>query len=98
MSDDVKELPAGVDESERNAWECWLANGMDEDAEQFIDSYAGQWGTLEEYAEDFISSCYDIPEWCEYYIDYERMSRDWELGGDIWVANSETYTIHVFRN
>ena len=97
MSDDVKELPTEIDESLRDAWQCWLANGCDEDADQFLDSYAGEWGTVEEYAEEFVSDVYTVPEWCQYYIDYKLMARDWEMNGDIWVANSETYTIHIFR-
>ena len=99
MSDDVKELPADIDESQRDAWQCWLANGNDEDsADDFLDCYAGEWLNTQEYAENVISECYEVPEWCEYYIDYEMMARDWELAGDIWVANSETYTVHVFRS
>ena len=97
MSDDVKELPDGVDESMRGAWQAWLAEGMDEDADAFADSYAGEWLNIEEYAEDFISSCYTIPDWVEGYIDYEQMTRDWEICGDIWTANSDTYTLYVFR-
>jgi antirestriction protein len=98
MSDDVTELPEGVDESERDAWVAWLANGMDEDADAFRDAYAGEWLNAEEYAEDFVNDCYTVPDWVEGYIDYERMARDFELGGDIWIANSDTYTLYVFRN
>lgn len=97
MSDDVKELPDGVDESMRGAWEAWLANGCDEDADEFTDSYAGEWLNLEDYAEEFVRDVYDVPEWCEYYIDYEKMARDWQYGGDIWTADSDTYTLYVFR-
>lgn len=98
MSDDVKELPEVIDESMRDAWQAWLANGMGEDGDEFIDAYAGEWLNLEEYAEEFVRDAYHVPEWCEYYINYEMMARDWELGGDIWTANSDTYTIYVFRN
>ena len=99
MSDDVIELPAGIDESQREAWQLWLANGNDDDsAEQFEDSYAGEWASLEEYAENFVSECYEVPEWCEYYIDYEAMARDWEYGGDIWSATDGYGYYHVFRN
>jgi antirestriction protein len=97
MSDDVKELPVEIDESQRDAWQCWLENGMEEDADQFLDSYMGEWSTVAEYAEEFVHDNYDVPEWCQYYIDYELMARDWDLSGDIWTANSETYTIHIFR-
>lgn len=98
MSDDVKELPDGIDESMRDAWQAWLANGMDEDADQFVDAYAGEWNSLADYAEEFVSDCYDVPEWCEYYIDYAAMGRDWDLAGDIWTAESDTFSIYVFRN
>ena len=98
MSDDVVELPTEIDESQREAWQAWLANGCDDNPEQFIDAYAGEWLNLAEYAENLCSDCYDIPEWCEYYIDYEAMGRDWDLSGDIWTAQSDTYTLYVFRS
>jgi antirestriction protein len=98
MSDDVKELPVDIDESEREAWEAWLANGNDDDsAEQFRDAYVGEHLTLESYAEDFIAECYEVPEWCEYYIDYSAMVRDWQYNGDIWVEESATGGYHIFR-
>ena len=45
MSDDTQ-LPDGVDESEREAFEAWLANGNEPDADEFRDAYAGEWSTL----------------------------------------------------
>ena len=99
MSDDVTELPDGIDESEREPWQIWLANGNDDDTvDEFRDAYAGEWTTIEEYAEQFISECYDVPEWCEYYIDYEAMARDWQYGGDIWCERDESGYYHVFRS
>lgn len=98
MSDDVTELPDGLDESEREAWQVWVANGMNENVEEFHDCYAGEWVSLADYAENLCSECYDIPDWCEYYIDYEAMGRDWDLGGDIWVEESDSHSLYVFRN
>ena len=97
MSDDI-ELPDGVDESEREAWQAWLANGMNEDAEEFRDAYAGEYATLEDYAYEFISDCYEVPEWVENYIDYKSFARDLDLGGDIWYGQNDYGVVYVFRN
>lgn len=97
MSDDV-ELPDEVDESEREAWEFFIANmGSNVTGEDFREAYAGEWTTLEDYADEFIREIYDVPEWVEYYIDLSSMARDWELNGDIWTERGYG-CVHVFRN
>lgn len=97
MSDEV-ELPDEVDESERGAWEAFIANMGDASGDEFREAYAGEWSSIEEYVDETIRELYDIPEWVEYYIDLESMGRDWELNGDIWIENASGGSFYVFRN
>lgn len=95
MSDEV-ELPAEVDESERGAWEAWLANGNDADsAEDFRDAYAGIWTTAGEYCESMFEESEFDNVW--YYIDWDVMARDWQLNGDMWTEETVD-GVHIFRN
>lgn len=95
MSDDT-ELPDGVDESEREAFEAWIANGNEPDADEFRDAYAGEWSTLGEYCEEMFDEREFENVW--YYIDFDLMARDWQLNGDIWAERASGGTYHVFRN
>ena len=98
MSDDTQ-LPDGVDESEREAFEAWIANGNDaDDADGFRDAYAGQWFEVADYIEEWYRDTgADIPSWLEYYVDWKALARDWELNGDIWTETTSS-GIHIFRN
>lgn len=97
MSDETQ-LPDEVDESEREAFDIWVANGNDsDDGDGFRDAYCGQWFDVADYVEDLCSDTEDIPSWLEYYVDWKSMARDWELNGDIWTETTAS-GIHVFRN
>lgn len=93
MSDET-ELPSEVDETERGAWEAWLSNGNDEDAEAFRDAYAGEWDDVADYVADQFDEREFENVW--YYIDWDDMARDWQLNGDIWVASSGNSN-YIFR-
>jgi len=95
MSDDTQ-LPDGVDESERGAWEAWLANGAPEDADLFRDTYYGEYGKVSDFVEEQVTETQDIPGFLEWYIDWELMARDWEINGDIWTERT-TNGYHIFR-
>lgn len=97
MSDDTQ-LPDGVDESEREAFEVWLNvyGGERDDADGFRDAYCGEYYKPEDYVEEIVRECYDIPEWVEYYIDWASMARDWELNGDIYTETCVS-GVYVFR-
>lgn len=98
MSDET-ELPDGIDESERDAWDAFVTNiGGTPSADEFRDAYAGEWSSLEDYADEFVRECYEVPGWVEYYIDYSLMVRDWELNGDIWTERASGGSFFVFRN
>ena len=65
-------------------------------AEQIMDEgYHGSWNSLADYAESFTRDCHEIPDFLDYYIDWERMGRDLEGGGDI-TAIEQNGLVHVF--
>lgn len=81
-----------------DAMAAWLENerpiNADEATEragQFEEAYAGEWGSIEEYAEnlaDDIGAIDGDAKWPMMYIDWERAARDLVLGGDVWTVDS----------
>jgi len=62
------------------------------------DRYAGEWSSLEEYAEDMLENCGmldGLPENLRCYFDFQSFGRDLELGGDVTTARLNG-TLHVF--
>lgn len=62
------------------------------------ENYCGCYKSLAEYAQELTGETTQIPENLSYYIDYERMGRDMELGGDIFTIESRYETVHIFWN
>lgn len=70
-----------------------------EDAEKALDeSYCGEYVSVSDYAQELTEECGDIPQHLENYIDYERMGRDMELGGDIYTIETGFQEVHIFYN
>jgi antirestriction protein len=69
----------------------WLKNSgdYDKDAEDFEDAYQGTFESLGHWAEQFEedTGSNDIPERLKYYIDYDAIGRDAQLGGDIFTID-----------
>ncbi|WP_316857999.1 antirestriction protein ArdA [uncultured Cohaesibacter sp.] len=53
-------------------------------------------GRAEDYAEEIISECYDVPSQLEYYIDYEAFARDMRINGDFGVLETDQGDVLVF--
>ena len=70
-----------IDEAERMMEEC----------------YQGEWDSVADYAENLTRDSHEIPDFLEYYIDWDRMARDMELGGDVFTVESSK-GVHVFWN
>ncbi|MEE9355048.1 MAG: antirestriction protein ArdA [Methylococcaceae bacterium] len=71
--------------------------GSLEDARKAAEeNYSGCYKSLAEYAEELTDNTAEVPENLAYYIDYERMGRDMELGGDIYTIETSFEEIHVF--
>lgn len=84
------------------AFAVWYANetrdSMDAEElrEAFEEAYAGEFDSMEAYAQDYCDSTGlldSIPENLRSYFDYEAFGRDLELGGDVWYEQG-----YVFHN
>ncbi len=60
------------------------------------DQYAGAYRSLAEFAEELTEDTTEIPDNLQYYIDYERMGRDFELNGDVFVIELSFDDVHIF--
>ncbi|MBT3001075.1 MAG: antirestriction protein ArdA [Candidatus Thiodiazotropha sp. (ex Ctena orbiculata)] len=68
-----------------------------DDARKAIEeNYSGCYKSLADYAEELTEETSQIPENLAYYIDYERMGRDMELGGDIYTIETAYDEVHIF--
>jgi antirestriction protein len=66
-------------------------------AEGFEEAYSGEWGSEEEFAEDLMRECHEIPEHLEFYIDYEKFARDLFIN-DYFSAEASGGGVYVFRH
>lgn len=96
-----------VDEWQRDAFRAWVlagnysydGDGMPDLAE-FEDSYAGEWDSFREYAEelaDGIGLLADVPDEIAAYFDWEAWTRDLILGGDYTTEDAPNGGVYVFR-
>ena len=67
-----------------------------EDADDIIraceDAYRGEYYSGAEYAEEMAGECYEIPENLRYYIDYEKMWRDMEMGDGYYIIDGFVFS------
>jgi antirestriction protein len=72
------------------------------EAMRFIeDGYRGEWTSLQDYVENFLDDVYGaelekLPNMLRYHIDYEGVTRDFELSGDLFTIEVGG-TVHVFE-
>lgn len=59
------------------------------------DNYSGHWESIEEYAEDYLDGCEEIPEHIAPYIDMERYARD--LCIDMAEVDDPSGGVHLFH-
>lgn len=60
------------------------------------ENYCGCYASLADYAEELTEQSGPVPEHLAPYIDYERMARDMELGGDVFTLEVSFREVHVF--
>lgn len=73
-------------------------SSIDEATTAIEDSYAGCYKSVADFAEELTEQSTQIPESLQYYIDYERMGRDMEMGGDIFSIETAHDEVHIFWN
>ena len=71
---------------------------IDEARQAMEDNYCGCYRSVADYAEELTEETTQIPQNLAYYIDYEKMGRDMELGGDIFTIETGYDEVHIFWN
>lgn len=86
--------------SEHGALGAKLYNHFAEDLSQAsaaFDDYAGEYTSLAEFAAQLTEDTGpETPESLQYYIDWQAMGRDLELGGDVFTIETRFDQLHVF--
>lgn len=52
-------------------------------------------GSRGDYAEELISNCYDVPDFLEFYIDYDKFGCDLELNGELVEVERDVYVTNA---
>jgi len=66
-------------------------------AAEVNDRHLGTYNSLADYAEETTRGCADIPDFLDFYIDWEKMGRDMEMNGDV-SAVERNGSFYVFDN
>lgn len=62
------------------------------------ENYAGEYEALADFARELTEGTSEVPESLAFYIDYEAMGRDMELGGDVFTIEAGHQAVHIFWN
>lgn len=97
---EVSELAAFIAEQGRLGAELVSHFGSDLEAARraLEESYAGEYPSLADFAEELTTQSITIPQQLAYYIDYSAMARDMELNGDVFTIELGHECVHVFWN
>jgi antirestriction protein len=72
-------------------------NGDIDEANRLLEEcYHGEYDSEEDFTESFAEETMVIPEHLSYYIDYEKMARDWFIND--FFSIEINYKTHVFSN
>ena len=73
-------------------------NDIEEAREMAENNYCGCYASLADHAQELTEETSEIPSHLQYYIDYEAMARDMEMGGEIFSIEVGYQEVHVFWN
>lgn len=94
--DYICELASLIDEHGEIFTEVYADVGCLQKAKRMIEeNYMGCYDTIEDYAEQYIQECYNLPNDISFYLDYKRFARDLEVDLNVINMGGE---IHVFTN
>jgi len=71
---------------------------MDQAETALQDYYHGQFASLADYMEELTTESVTIPEALRYYVNWDAMARDAEMGGDLFTIETAHGEVHVFSN
>ena len=69
---------------------------VDEARQAIEDRYHGAFASLADYVQEITEEAEAIPERLRFYIDWQAMARDAEMGGDVLTIETAHDEIHVF--
>jgi len=75
-----------------------FSGDMDQAESTLEDCYHGQFASLADYMEELTTESVTIPEALRYYVDWDAMARDAEMGGDLFTIETAHGEVHVFSN
>ena len=75
-----------------------FSGDMDQAKSTLEDCYHGQFVSLADYMEELTTESVTIPEALRYYVDWQGMARDAEMGGDLFTIETAHGEVHVFSN
>jgi antirestriction protein len=75
-----------------------FSGDMDQAESTLEDCYHGQFASLADYMEELTTESVTIPEALRYYVDWEGMARDAEMGGDLFTIETARGEVYVFSN
>lgn len=96
--EDAHQIACFIEEHGKLGAELLNIYEIDEAEKALNENYHGCFASLAEYAEQLTSDTSQVPEHLQYYIDYERMARDWEMSGDIYSIETAHDEIHIFSS
>lgn len=95
--DTVSEVAAFIVEHGKLGAELIVYFGGVEDARQAMEErYHGVFSSLADYVQELTEDTLTISESVQFYIDWQAMARDAELGGDVFTVRTAHDEIHVF--
>ena len=71
---------------------------MDQAETALQDCYHGQFASLADYMEELTTESITVPEALRYYVDWQAMARDAEMGGDLFTIEATHGEVHVFSS
>lgn len=92
-------------EEHGEAFAAWWDNGsggdMDSLEDDFLEAFAGEFTSLEDYAAEYmegVGGLQDLPESLQSYFDFAAFGRDMVYGGDIWTHEAGYGRVFIFYN
>ena len=98
--DKIHEIACFIEEYPELAGELLshFGGSLDDAKKAAEENYCGCYESLADYAEELTEQSTQIPQNLAFYIDYEKMGRDLELGGDVYTIEKRFDEVHIFWN
>jgi antirestriction protein len=75
--------------------EAFVLRNNDWNGHEDLKDYNGCWASEEEFVRDLYESCYEIPDFLQFYIDWEKVARDAMMDYSSYEGDDG---YHIFRD